>query len=174
MLGDGVLHAAGEGTRGVKKDDGYGEDPEGGAVLVVGGGIGVVGCDDEDGVVVPRLLAGGVEEALEGVVGVADAFMDGEVTFGEAAAVFVRNVKRVVGGGCEESGDEGFREVVQGEGEELEEGLVPDGPGAVEVVVAVEAAVGSVFVAAEVMLESCGACESLESHGPILGTVVEG
>ena len=38
----------------------------------------MVGGEDEDRVLEPRLLRGGGEEAADGMVGVADALVDGE------------------------------------------------------------------------------------------------
>lgn len=174
LLGHGGTGAAGQPAGGVVDEDGHAEDAEGVGVGGVGGVVGMVGGDDEDGVAEPGLAASGGEEAAEGEVGVADAGVDGVARLAEGLAVALGNDEGVVGGGGEEGGAEGLAEGGGLGGEVLEELLVPDGPGAVEVGGAAETGVGLVLGAAVVVLEAGGAGEGLEAHGAVVGTMEEG
>ncbi len=174
LLCNGVDAAAGHGAGGVEEDDGHGVGAEGVVVGGLFGDVGVVGGDDEDGVAVPRHLAGGVEEAAQGVVGVADAGVDGVSGLVERVAIALWHHEGVVGGGGEERGDKGLGHLLHGGGIELQKFLVPDGPCAVEVVVTIETGVAVVFGTTIVGLETGGACKGLETHGAVFGTVEEG
>ena len=174
LLRHGRADAARQAAGGVEDDDG---DAEGAEVVGVGGvfgGVGVVGGDDEDGVVVPGLLGGCGEEAAEGHVGVADAGVHGVAWLVEGLCVAFWHYEGVVGCGGEEGGHEGFFDGTHGEGVVLEEFFVPDGPGAVEVFFAAEAGVGVIFFSAIVMGEAGGASECFEAHGSVFGAVEEG
>ena len=59
-------------------------------------------------------------------------------------------------------------------GKELEKLLVPDGPGAVKISVAMEIGVGIELVAPVVTFEARGAGKGLEAHRTVLSAVEEG
>ena len=174
LLRHGIAHADGQPAGGVEEDDGHAEGAEGAVVgrLVVD--VGVVGGDDEECVAVPWHLAGGVEEATEGLVGVADAGVEGVSLFVEGLAVALGHGEGMVRRGGEECGHEGLRHLIHDGGVVLHELFVPDGPGAVEVGVAAETAVGVIFRAAVVVLKARGAGKGLETHRAVLCTVEEG
>ena len=65
-------------TRRIIDDDGRREAANGRLILGVVRLVGMVGGEDEDRVLEPRLLRGRGEEAADGMVGVADALVDGE------------------------------------------------------------------------------------------------
>ena len=96
--------------------------------------VGVVAGQDEDGVLKPRLTTGSLEKTTDGHIGIADAFLYWEMFLGEALFVLVRYGEGMVAGGCEDSCHEGLLEFRHLLGIVLQERLVPDGPGAVEVV----------------------------------------
>ena len=56
----------------------------------------MVGRDDKQGVLEPRLAAGGLKESLQGIVGVGNALLQGTLTLRETALVLLGNDKRVV------------------------------------------------------------------------------
>ena len=174
LLRDGIAHADGEVTRGGVENDRDGEGAEGSVVGWLFSDIGVVGSDDEEGVVVPRHTTGSGEEATEGMVGVADAGVEGMAGSAEAVGVARGDSKGVMGGGGEDSGHERLREGVHGGSKELQELLIPDGPSAVEVVFATKTGVGIVFGASEIVLEAGGAGECLKAHRAVFGTMEEG
>ena len=169
-----ALDAARQLTRRVEDEYWRREEPERGAVLVMGGLVGVVGSEHKDGVAEPRLPGRGLEETAQGIVGVADALVHWQGAEWEAALVGLGDDEGVVRRGGEDGRHEGLRHVAHGQCIVLQERLVPDGPGAVEVGIAVEAWVGRVLGAAIVVGKACAAGEGLEAHGTVLGTVEEG
>ena len=79
LLGhSGWAHAGAYLARGIIDDDGRRETTDCRLVLGVVRLVGMVGGEDEDRVLEPRLLRGRGEEAADGMVGVADALVDGE------------------------------------------------------------------------------------------------
>ena len=175
LLGYDVFDSAARHTSGgvVKKD---GDAVEAHRIGVSGlfGEVGVVGGDDEDGVVEPGLFACCVEEFAQGLVGVADAGVHGMAVFVEEVLVFFGYDEGVVGGGGEEGGDERLLQGVHCQGEELEKFLVPDGPSAIEIFVSTKATVLFVLGASVVLVESCGTGIGFETHGAVFGAVEEG
>ena len=175
LLGHAVEDAGGQLAAGVVDGDGDFEQAEGGEAFGALELVGVVGGDDEEGVVEPGLLASGGEEAAQGVVGVADGDVDGECALREASLVALRHDEGVVRRGAEEARHEGFFELfAEGEGHVLHEFLVPDGPVSVEVVASVEAFVVAVVAQSEVVAEAGAACEGLEAHRAVGCAVEEG
>ena len=174
LLRDGIAHADGEVTRGGVENDRDGEGAEGSVVGWLFSDIGVVGGDDEEGVVVPRHTTSRGEEATEGMVGVADTGVEGMARGAEAVGVARGDSKGVMGGGGEDSGHERLREGVHGGSKELQELFIPDGPSAVEVVFATKTGVGIVFGASEIVLEASSAGECLKAHRAVFGTMEEG
>ena len=130
LLHDAGEEACGELTGGVVDGYGDGEEACGGEAFGVLELVGVVGGEDEEGVAEPGLLAGGLEEAAQGVVGVLDGAVDGQGAAGEGTLVALGDAEGVVRGGGEEAHHEGLVEALgDGVGGELEELLVPDGSG---------------------------------------------
>ena len=75
LLGDAWTDAGLQVARGVEEEDGHTDQSQFGLVLWTRAEVGVIGGEDEEGVLVPRLLTGGLEESLQGMIGVADALM---------------------------------------------------------------------------------------------------
>ena len=172
LAGDGG-DATGERAVGREENDGNLEVAGIGEVLLAREGVGVVGGDDEEGVVVPGLSSRVVEEETEGVVGVADALVERVSTLlNEGVRIASRNVEWVVGGDGEERRHERLAEGGEGVAIELEELLVPDAPVTVVVVIARVGVV--VFGLAVVVLESADVGERLEAHGTVGSAVEEG
>lgn len=170
VLGYLVLDAA-HGLAGVEDDDGRAEAAEVGLVLGMVAHVGVVAGQHEDGVPVPRLARCGLEEAAYGHVGIAYALVHDDAFLGIALPVLVGYDVGVVAGGGEDGGHEGLLHLAHHLGIVLQEGLVPDGPRAVEVVGAVSLLV---LGPAVVVLESGLAGKGLEAHGAVLRPVEEG
>ena len=87
--------------------------------------------------------------------------------------VFVGYYVGVVRRCREHSRHERLAELRHLESVELQEGLVPDGPHAVEVAVAAKALVVVILRAPEVVVEARGARKGLEAHRAVLGPVEE-
>ena len=174
LLGHGVAHAGGQLAGGGEEDNGHAEGAEGGVVGALLVDVGVVGGDDKEGVAVPRHAAGGSEEAAQGVVGIADAGMQRVAVGAETIGIAFGHDKGMMRCGGEEGGHERLRQLLHDGGVVLHELLVPDGPGAVEIVGSAETAVGFVLGTAIVVLETGGAGKGLEAHGTVFGTVEEG
>ena len=162
------------GVTGLIDDDGRAESAEVGLVIGVVGEVRVVAGQHEDGVLEPVLATGFLEEPAKGHVGIADAFVDLDAFLGEAVPVFLGHDVGVVAAGREDGRHEGLAHLGHLRGEVLEEGLVPDGPGAVEGVGTLETVVGLEVLTAVVLLEARSSGEGLEAHGASLGAVEEG
>ena len=137
-------------------------------------GAGVVGSNDEERVPVPRLLAGLAEELAQGMVAVGHALLQLALARGELATIALGQVEGGMRRGREDCRHKGLVHLAHAVGVELQELLVPDGPGAVEVVVAMIVGVFVVLRAPIVALEARGAGEGLEAHRAVLRTVEEG
>ena len=140
--------------------------------------------DDEDGVHVPRLAACRLEEAAQRHVGVFDAFVYGVLcphyasalwywTVGEALRIFFRHPVGVVARCGKDGGDEWLAHLCHLLRIELQEGLVPYCPGAVEGFRAAVARVCLKLCPSVICLEAGGFCESLEAHAPVCRSVEE-
>lgn len=138
------------------------------------GEVRVVAGEHEDGVLEPGLAAGAAEELAEGHVGIADTLMDLDALLGEALAVFLGYDVGVMAAGGKDGSHKRFLHLRHLGAVVLQEGLVPDGPGAVELLFAAKALVAAEVLTAIIVFESRAAGEGLESHGTALGTVEEG
>ena len=158
----------------VKDKDGRTEATQVGLILSMVAHVGVVAGQHKDGVAIPRLAAGLLEEAAQSHVGIADALVDGQRPLGKAAFVLLGDDKRVVRRGGEHSSHERLAHRAHLCAVVLQERLVPDGPGAVKVFVAAEARVLVELGAAIVVLEARAAGKGLEAHTAVLRPVEEG
>ena len=131
----------------------------------------MIAGEHEDGVLEPRLTAGGLEELADGHIRIADALLDLEVLLRELLAIALRHHEGVMAGGCEDGRHEGLLQFTHLLGIELQEGLVPDGPGAVEVVSALG---GLKFRATIVALETGLLGKGLETHAAVFCPMEEG
>ncbi len=148
--------------------------PSGRLIFFVGGETGVVGRENENGVLVPRLTSSGFEELAQCHVAIPHAFVQRSASlFRELLGVALRHLIWRMGRGGEDGRHEGLFHFAHLLGVELEERLVPNGPGAVELVFSAETWVGVKLCAAVVLAESRGAGKGLESHRTVLRTVEE-
>ncbi len=156
------------------EDNGRAETADVRLVIWMVGEVGVVAGEHEDCVAEPRLAPGIPEELAESHICIADALMDLDALFGEAVLVLLRHLVWMVAAGREDGGHERLAHLRHLCGVVLQERLVPDGPRAVEILVAIEALVVVEVLTPVILLEACGACKRLEPHGAALGTVEEG
>ena len=100
--------------------------------------------------------------------------MDLDALLGEALAVFLGYDVGVMAAGGKDGGHERLLHLRHLGAVVLQERLIPDGPGAVELLFAAKALVSAEVLTAIVVFESRAAGEGLESHGTALGAVEEG
>ena len=134
----------------------------------------MVGGNRKDGVLEPRLFFGPLEELAEGVVGIADDLMDGQLLFLIYLFIRIGHTEGVVAGECEDSGHEGLFHLREFQVHILKEGLVADTPPTVEGLVAYRPLVGHEVLTTIVLLELGGTGEGHKSHRASLGTMEEG
>ena len=94
---------------------------------------GVVGSNHKEGIIIPLLFRGGIEEALQCHVGVAHALVNRQFSFGKSAFVFCRNL---IWGLRRSSVSRCHKRLLHAAdfiAEELQERFVPDVAGSVEV-----------------------------------------
>ena len=174
LLGYAVTATCGNLARRVEDEDGRAIEAERGLIFRVVGLIGMVAREEEDRVVVPRLLACRLEETPERMVRVADAFVHyAAALFGERVAIGSGNYEGVVARGGEDRGHEGLFQLAHFEGVELKERLVPYCPRPVKIIVAVKSAVLVILRAAVIFREARVAGEGLEAHAAVGGPVEE-
>ena len=134
----------------------------------------MVAGQHKDGVLKPWLTTDALEELADGHVGIADAFMNNDALFGIDILVFIRNNIGMVTAGREDGSHERFFHLRHLRGIELQEGFVPNGPHAVEILVTAETLVVVIVLTSVIFLETRGTREGLESHRTALSTVEEG
>ena len=100
--------------------------------------------------------------------------MHDDTLFGETLAVLLGYHEGMVARRGEDGGHKGLVHLRHLRGKILQEGLVPDSPRAVEVVVAVEPLVALKVLATVILLETRTARKSLETHRTALGSMEEG
>ena len=100
--------------------------------------------------------------------------MHDDALLGIYILVFVGHHVGMVAGSGEDSGHEGLLHLVHLRAVVLQEGLVPDGPHAVEIIVTVETTIGIEVLTTVILLEPCLAGKGHEAHRTTLGTVEEG
>ena len=159
---------------GVEDDDRRTEQSDVGHVFRVVALVGVVAGEHEERVAIPRLTAGLAEEAAQRHIGIADALVDGQLLFLIDIAVLLGNLERMMRRRCEDGRHERLLQLRHLRAVVLQERLVPDAPVAVEVGIAAKAAVGSIVLAAVVLLEAGLVGKRHETHRPAVGTVEEG
>ena len=161
-------------ARGVEEDDRHAETPERRLIFLMRGEAGVIGRDDEQGVLVPRLTARRRKEFAQRHVAVSHTFVQGRAAFfGELLLVAFRHLVGRMGRGGENGRHERLFHFAHLVRIELQERFVPNGPCAVELVFAAETRVGLKLGAAVVFVETRGARKSLETHRSVLRTVEE-
>ena len=133
LLGYSVYHAYTHLAAGVEENDGGGKAAQCRLILSMVAHIGMVAGEHEDGVLIPRLTAGRLEEMLQGHVGIAYDFVDGQLLFGEAVAPGLGHLEGMMAGEREERRHEGLLHLRHFLAEVLQERLVADAPVAVEV-----------------------------------------
>ena len=135
--------------------------------------VGVVGCDHEERVLVPRHGLRLVEELAQGIVGIAYTFVDDDTFLRKNLLILIRYDIRMMGRGCKESRHERLLHLAHLGGVKLHERLVPNCPCAVEVLVAIKTLVSIIFCTTEIIRETRGAGKSLEPHRTIRGSMEE-
>ena len=100
--------------------------------------------------------------------------MDDDALFGIDILVLVGNNVGMMTAGREDGSHERFLHLRHLRGIVLQEGLVPDGPHAVEILVTAETLVVVIVLTSVIFLETRGTREGLESHRTALGSVEEG
>ena len=173
LLGDLVLHLSHRLT-GVVDDDRRAESAYVRLVEGMVAQVGMVAGQYEDGVLEPRLVARLLEELPNGHIRVADALVDLNALLGIHVLVLLWHVVGVMAAGREDGRHEGLFHLRHLRGVVLQEGLVPDRPHAVEVVVTAKARVVIIVLAPVVLLEACASCKGHEAHRTALGTMEEG
>ena len=143
-------------------------------VIIVVGEVGVVAGEHENGVVEPRLVAHPLKELPEGHVGIADALVDDKTLFGEGLLIFLGHHIGMVAAGGKDSSHERLFHLRHLSGIVLQERLVPDGPRAVEIVIATKTGISIEVLTTVIILKTCGLSEGLEPHRATLGTMEEG
>ena len=131
----------------------------------------VVGGENEQGVCVPGLAAGGLEEAAERQIGIGNGGVNRQRALGKFAPVRPRYRERVVGAEREQRGKKRLRRNRKLLAKILKIRLVEDAP--VAVVVGAFGAAG-VLVEAVVVLHPDDAGEHIEAHRAVGGAVVHG
>ena len=125
--------------------------------------VGVIACHHEDGVIEPRLFAGFFEETVQGMIGIADALVDGHLFLFIYLFILSRHVEGMVTRQCEECCHEGLLHVAHLHAEILQERLVPDAPPVVGVGRTIGARIGLEVLLAIALLEARGSRETLET-----------
>ena len=100
--------------------------------------------------------------------------MDDDTFLGVDILVFLGNDIGVMAAGGENGRHERLLHLRHLRGIVLQERFVPDGPHAVEVTIATEALVFVIILTTIILLETCCARKSLESHRATLRSVEEG
>ena len=168
-----VLHLRLSATVGFVNDDRHAETAQIGLVESVVTEIGMVACQYEDGILEPWLTTCRLEEAAQSHIGIAYALMYLNTLFWIGSFIFLRHGIRVVTGSCEYSCHEWFLHLRHLCCVILQEGLVPDSPCAVELILTSKTVIVIKILATVVILETSGTGECLEAHGTALGTVEE-
>ena len=142
------------------EEDGNQESPHFVVVVLAEAGTTMVGGEDEDGVVEPRLSFHLFKVLPNGVVGVTDGLVHGDVATREGGFVLIGDGVGIVARRGEDGQEK--RLVALGDfvgfvGEVLEVWLVEDRPGAVKIFVAI-------FIFSVIVLKSDGVGEPLESQ----------
>ena len=155
LLGNGMPALGLESLMGrIEENDRYAIESEVGLIAFLAGLIGVIACDDKQGVLIPRLRPGIFEEAAERVVEITYALVHRKHTFGKRALILLWNVERMMRG-CRENGSHEW--LVQfsahRQSEILQKRFVPDGPQPIEIFFAVELRARIVFCSPIIMLE---------------------
>ena len=158
--------------RGIE-NDGHTGMAEGGGEERVVVTTGVVGCDDEDGVAEPFLLACLAEEETQGVVAIGNAFLDRFHALREFSYVAFWQRIRSMARCREDSRHERLFHFVHAVAKELKKLLIVDGPCTIEILVTIVVRVLVVFRSSVVALETGGMGKSLEAHRTVLCTMEE-
>ena len=167
----GGVALCGQLATGCVEEDGDEETAHLVVVVVTARHTAVVGTEDEDGVVEPGLVLHLLEELPDGVVGIADDLVHGNLATGEFVLILVGYLERVMTRSRENGEEEGFallRDFVGSVGEVFQVRLVEDGPGAVEVLVV------AILVHAVVAVKTNGVAESLETQCGVGSTMEKG
>ena len=136
--------------------------------------VGVVGCNHKERILIPRHGFRLVEELPQGIVGIANTFVDDDTFLRKNLLILIRYDIRMMGRGCKESRHERLPHLAHFCGVKLHERLVPNCPCAVEVLVTAKTLVCIIFCTTEIIRKTCGASKSLKAHRTILGSVEEG
>ena len=113
---------------GIIEDDGRAELVDAALVFSMVAGIGMVACQYKDGIFEPRFLSGLSEEAAQGIIGIADTFVNGQFFFAIHLFIFVGHVERMMTGQRKQSRHKGLFHIAHLHAEILQERLIPDAP----------------------------------------------
>ena len=135
--------------------------------------VGMVGGDDEDGAVVPRLLLRCGEKTTQRHIDIAYAGVHGMSFEMQAVAIGLGNHEGMMRRGGEHCRHERLLHIAHGRGIELQERLVPDGPCTIEIAFAAKTCVSVILCATIITLEACGTGKGLEPHRAVFCPVEE-
>ena len=173
LLRNFVLHLWLSAAVGFINDDRHAETAQIGLVESVVTEVCVITGQDEDGILEPWLTTCRLEEASQCHIGIAYALVNLNTFFWIGSFILLWYGIRMVTGSCKDSRHKGLFHLRHLCCVILQEGLVPDSPCAVELLLSSKAVIVIKILATVVILETSGTGECLEAHGTALGTVEE-